>query len=220
MELKFVFLIILAFVSTVYLVTLFFKFSPLQAVLKGCLLPLILAVYIFGTDRVLLPIVLALVFGWLGDIFLLKISDDRFFKLGLGSFLAGHLCFIAAMYNFAQPFNFPILFICIAAAAVLGFFMFRFVQPNEKMRIPVIAYEIIIMFMAVSAIQIFVNQGSYFGIFVLAGSLCFVLSDTILAFDTFRKKTNIGHFVVMLTYILAQLFIILGFSYTGYLSTL
>jgi uncharacterized membrane protein YhhN len=215
MELKMVFLIILAFVSVVYLISLFFKFGLFQMILKGCLLPLILAVYIFGAKMILLPIVLALILGWIGDIFLLKIGNVSFFRIGLASFLAGHICYIIAMFNYTQPFNITVLACSIAVAIVLAFFIFKTVHPNAEMKIPVIFYEVVIFVMAVFAVQLFLVQGGYFGNFVLAGSLCFVVSDGLLAFDTFRKKTKYGNFLVMVTYILAQLFITLGFCYAG-----
>jgi len=211
MGLDVVFLIILAVVSVVYLISLFFKYGLLQAVLKGCLLPLILAVYIFGAEKILIPVVLALFFGWLGDVFLLKIEKILSFRLGLASFLIGHLCYIAAMYNFARPFHITALVCGVTAAVVLGFCIFKTIRPNNEMRIPVIFYEIVIMTMVISALQVFLAKGGQFGAFVFAGSLFFMVSDSLLAYDTFREKIKFGSFFIMLTYILAQLLITLGF---------
>jgi uncharacterized membrane protein YhhN len=213
MELKIVFLLILAVVSVVYLISLFFKRGLFQMILKGCLLPLILAVYLCGAQIILVPIVLALVLGWIGDIFLLKINNLLFFRIGLASFLIGHICYIIAMFGYAQPFHIPTLACSIAVAAVLGFFVFKIVRPTPEMKIPIIVYETVIYVMAIFALQLFLSQGGYFGGFVLAGSLCFVASDGTLAYDTFRRKTKYGYFFVMVTYILAQLFITLGFCY-------
>jgi uncharacterized membrane protein YhhN len=211
MELKFLLLIILGAVSLVYLITLFFKDSILQYILKGCLVPLILAIYIFGAPQNILPlIVIALVFGWLGDVFLLKISNLLCFRLGLASFLLGHIFYIITMFNYVQPVNILILIISIIAAVCYGIFMFKMVQPSPDMKIPVIAYEIILLTMAVSALQLFLAQGGRFGAFVFAGSIFFVASDSMLALATFRKKAlNVP---VMITYIAAQLLIVLGFG--------
>lgn len=211
MELKVVFLIMLAVVSAIYLVTLFFKDRILQFVLKGCLVPLILAVYIFGAQKILIPVVLALVFGWAGDVLLLKINNIRCFRLGLASFLAGHICYIAAFSRFILPINVFILMISIAAAVFFGICIIKIVRPVKEMKYPAVAYEIIILLMAVSAVQVFFVQGALFGVLVLAGSICFVVSDSTLAYDTFRKKTKFGFFIVMVTYIAAQLLITLGF---------
>ena len=211
MDLKLVFLLILGVVSVVYLVLLFFKQGIFQSVLKGCLIPLILAVYIFGAEKILVPVVLALVFGWIGDVLLLNGSDFRFFKFGLASFLIGHICYIVAMYGFARPFHLIVLVVSIAAAVCIGILLFKIIRPTPEMKTPVIAYEITILSMAIFALQLFLAQDFSFGAFVLAGSLCFLVSDSTLAFDTFRKRLKYGAFLIMLTYIAAQLLITLGF---------
>jgi len=210
METYFIPIIILGIVSIVYLTTLFFKPSILQYILKGCLIPLVLAVYLIGAKEILVPIVLALVFAWIGDVLLINISNLLCFRLGLASFLIGHICYIIAMIGFIQEINILILVISILVAGGTGFFLFKRVEPTSDMKIPVIAYETIIMVMALSALQLFLSQGSYFGAFVFAGSLCFVASDTALAFVTFKER----HYYVfcMFTYIAAQFLIMLGFS--------
>jgi len=215
MDLKIVFLIILAVVSAVYLVSLFFKQGIFQAVLKGCLVPLVFAVYISGAENVLVPIILALVFGWLGDIFLVRISDLRCFRLGLASFLLGHICYIIAMLGFARPFNITVLVISIIVAVCLGLLLLKVIRPTVEMRIPIIAYKTIILAMAISALQLFLAQGGSFGAFVFVGSIFFVVSDSTLAYDTFRKGPKYGFFIVMFTYIAAQLCITLGFCTAG-----
>jgi len=217
MNLQFGFLVVLGFVSIIYLITLFFKPGFFQFLLKSCLVPLILAVYLTGAKVLLVPIILALVFAWIGDILLIKISNLVCFRLGLASFLLGHICYIAAMFGFGQPFNIPALIISVAAGVMLGFLIFKMVKPTKEMKIPVIAYEAIILTMAIFALQLFLAQEtslqnaqiSYFGILVLAGSICFVASDTSLALVTFRNKPY--YVFCMATYIAAQLLITLGF---------
>jgi len=215
MKIKFIFLAILGVVSVIYLLSLFFKRELVRIILKCTLVPLILVIYIFGTDKILLPVIIALVLGWLGDIFLLKISDIRCFRLGLLSFLLGHICYIIAMFSFAMPFDFTVLYVSIIIAALAGYIMFNIIRPGKEMKYPVIVYMSVIMIMSVFALQVFIMQGSPFGILVFIGSLSFLVSDSMLAFDTFRKKTKFGYFIVMLTYIAAQLLIVSGFSMIG-----
>ena len=211
MELKFVLLIVLGVVSVVYLITLTFKPGVFQYILKGCLMPLVLAVYLsgVGTDNIFFPVMLALIFAWIGDVLLIKITNILWFKLGLASFLIGHICYIAAMYRFAVPFKIPVLIVSIIFAVCFGIIAFRVVKPGNQMKIPVIAYETIIMVMAIFALQLFLEQRSLFGLLVFAGSICFVVSDTLLALKTFRRARV--YFAVMVTYIAAQLLIALGF---------
>ena len=114
------------------------------------------------------------------------------------------------MFEFIDQLNILVLVISLLIAGGIGFFLYKRVEPTKEMKIPVIAYETIIMIMALSALQLFLSQGSYFGVFVFAGSLCFVASDTALAFVTFKER----HYYVfcMATYIAAQFLISFGFS--------
>jgi len=212
MSLQIIFLAILGVVSVVYLVTLAFKPGLFQFILKGCLMPLVFAVYFFGTNTILLPVVLALVFAWIGDVLLVRITNILWFKLGLASFLVGHIFYCIAMSGFIRPLNIPVLVVSIVFAAVFCIVAYKVVRPSKQMRIPVIAYEAIIMIMAIFACQLFIAQMSaakYFGALVFAGSICFVVSDTLLALRTFRRARI--YFGVMITYIAAQLLIALGF---------
>ena len=207
---KDIFLIAFAVVAPVYLASLFFKRGVFQSAGKACLMPLVLAVYVAGADRFFFPVALALVFGWLGDMLLLKISDIRFFRLGLASFLLGHLCYAFAMFYFAGTVQTPALGISLAAAIPLGIGIFMLVRPNREMRIPVIVYEVVILLMAAAAVQFCIVRGLPSGALVLAGSLSFLVSDSLLAFFTFRGTPRFGDFAVMLTYIAAQFCITLG----------
>jgi len=215
MPLNIVFIIIFLIVSIIYLVTLKFKPGLFQFILKGCLMPLLLAVYIFGAgfNNIFLPVVLALIFAWIGDVLLVRITNILWFKLGLASFLIGHICYIIGMFGFALPFNYPVLIISFVIAACFAFIAYKVVRPSKQMKIPVIAYEAIILTMAVFALQVFIAQSrvnQLFGVLVFAGSLCFVVSDTLLALKTFRR-VNI-YFMVMITYIAAQFLITYGFT--------
>jgi uncharacterized membrane protein YhhN len=213
MEPKIFFLIALGVVSLVYLVTLFFKESTFQFILKSCLVPIIMAVYIFGPNQILPTIVLALVFAWLGDVLLIKINNPFFFRFGLASFLIGHIFYIITMFTHALPLHIPVLIISVIAAVCYGIITFKMVKPSPEMRIPVIAYETIILIMVISALQLFLAHESWFGTLIFAGSICFIASDTMLALVTFRKKPLFVY--VMITYIAAQLLIALGFCLVG-----
>jgi len=212
-EPKIIFLIVLGVVSLVYLVTLFFKESILQFILKSCLVPLIMAVYVSGQEKILITIVLALVFAWLGDVLLIKINNPIFFRFGLASFLIGHIFYIITMFTHAQPLHIPVLIISVIAAVCYGIVTFKTVKPSPEMKIPVIAYEAIILIMVISALQLFLAHVSWFGALIFAGSICFIASDTMLALVTFRKKPL--YVYVMITYIAAQLLIALGFCLVG-----
>jgi uncharacterized membrane protein YhhN len=206
-----IFLCILAVLSAAYLVSLFFERGRFQTTAKICLMPVVIAVYV-TRGQIFIPVVIALFFGWLGDILLLKIKNILFFRLGLASFLTGHLIYITVMLYFAGSVNLTLLVISLLVYAAAGVFIIKLIKPAKEMFVPVIIYETVILLMAVSAIQFFAVHGSPNGLFVLAGSVCFLVSDTLLAIHTFHSKPKVFYFLVMLTYIAAQFCIILGLS--------
>ena len=213
MEIKHIFLILFAASSVLHLVSLFFKQGSFKAITKSLLMPLLLGVYIFTAQNIFWPIVAALVLGWAGDVFLLKIESLTRFRCGLASFLLGHLAYIVALISFAQPFNINALAVSFVAALVFGITMYKIVHPNREMKLPVVVYETVITAMAVLAFQVFLNQGFPYGALIFGGSLLFLISDSCLARFTFGTKPKFGDFWVMLTYIPAQFCIAFGFCW-------
>jgi len=202
----------MAALSLVYLVSLFFERGKFQTIAKICLMPVITAIYLTGAEHIFIPIILALLLGWLGDILLLRIKEILFFRLGLASFLLGHLIYLSVMLYFAGSVNIKLLVISLAVYAAAGVFIIRLIKPSKEMYVPVLIYETVILLMAVSAIQFFAVYRLPYGLFIFVGSLCFIVSDTLLAIHTFRAKPKFYYFVVMFTYIAAQLCIVLGLS--------
>jgi uncharacterized membrane protein YhhN len=209
---KEIFLVILAVLSVVYLISLLFKRGLFQAVLKACLVPLVLAIYISSANQIFFLVVLGLALGWAGDILLLKIEKELFFKLGLASFLLGHICYIISMLHFTGTLNVTVLIISLIIAAVAGVLVFFLIRPTREMKTLVIIYETVILCMAVSAVQFFTIRGFPLGVIAVGGGISFVISDTILAYQTFHGETRFSYFFVMLTYIAAQLCIALAFA--------
>jgi uncharacterized membrane protein YhhN len=207
-----IFLIIFAIAAIIYLVSLFFKNGIFQSIGKACLVPLVLAIYLSGVKSLYIPVVFALVFGWLGDIFLLKINNVRFFRMGLASFLLGHICYIPSMLHFSGGLHLFFLILGLVLAIPMGGLLYVLVRPGRDMKLFVIIYEAVILLMSVSALQLFIAQGTPFGALAFAGSLCFLASDSMLAFFTFRTNPRHGDFFVMITYIAAQFCITLGLS--------
>jgi uncharacterized membrane protein YhhN len=186
------------------------KKRPAAVFTKVCLMPLLAAVYVFGTEHVFIPLILALIFGWGGDVFLLKISELRFFRLGLASFLIGHLCYISSFLFFAGSLNIMALAISAAVTVPLALAVYSIIRPEKTMKLPAIVYEIAILLMSLSALQLFLARRDGGSLLVFAGSLCFIFSDTLLARFTFGTKPRYGDFFVMLTYIAAQSGIVWG----------
>jgi uncharacterized membrane protein YhhN len=67
--------------------------------------------------------------------------------------------------------------------------------------------------MSLSALQLLISRRDEWGLLIFAGSLCFLVSDTLLAYFTFRTKPKYGDFFVMLSYLAAQPGIIRGMMF-------
>jgi uncharacterized membrane protein YhhN len=205
-------------VSAAHIVFISLQKEKLRRVSKVLIIPFLLAFYIAAAKSPLVFPILALVFGWIGDILLINKRRRMNFKLGLASFLLGHICYVFTFVNRLRPdaddavfrFNPTVALICIPLAVALGILMLKFVKPNKEMLLPVIFYLIGIVTMSFWALELFVCAPGPGGALILSGSLCFIVSDTMLGYYTFRKLKLVGSVLIMLFYVLAQAGIILG----------
>jgi uncharacterized membrane protein YhhN len=78
------------------------------------------------------------------------------------------------------------------------------------MQIPVALYTAAITVMVISAILRSDSVRAY--PWVVAGVLLFMVSDGVLAVGKFREALPSQHYIVMLTYMLAQYFIVTGMA--------
>jgi uncharacterized membrane protein YhhN len=198
--------------ALVHLAAILLKKDGLRKITKVCLVPLLLILYCLDARRFLAAVILGAVFGWIGDVLLIRIERERFFKLGLLGFLLGHLCYTFSMFFFAEKLHIPALVISLIAAIPLGIGVNKLIKPVGAMRIPVIVYSAILELMIISALQLFLRRGDLPGAVVFGGSLFFAVSDTILGYSAFRTTRRIGSFCIMLTYIIAQSCILLGLA--------
>lgn len=178
---------------------------------KPLLMPMLLVVYLCGTTSPNWLIILALIFGFLGDTFLM--GTGSFFIAGLLSFLLGHLFYIIALLGSLSLTNIPFIFYATALPYILcGIFIYKKLLPYLKsMKLPVFLYVLIIVTMSFSSLlRIWTIRGYHFWLPFL-GSILFITSDTILAFNEFKARIHNGDVYIMLTYITAQLLIVLGF---------
>lgn len=137
--------------------------------------------------------------------------------LGLAAFLLGHLCYIFAFVSgFAGQAFVPLPFAVLLAVpyAVYGFFLLRALWPSlGRNRIPCAAYAFFLLAMSCCALLRFQVVSGFAFWLPFAGSVLFVLSDSVLAWNNFRRRLPRGNLIVMATYAPAQLLIMLGFLY-------
>jgi uncharacterized membrane protein YhhN len=172
------------------------------------LVALILAALVLGaTDSAAGGwLLVALVLGLVGDVFLLEKSDGRF-RLGLAAFLVGHLAYVVSFSRLGlDPQSWAwgalvVLGVCLLAT--------RQVAPSTYLRggyalaVPVALYTIVIGAMVIMGYDTGVGL-------IAAGATVFAASDTILARDRFVRPLPWAPVAVMVTYHLGQALILLG----------
>jgi uncharacterized membrane protein YhhN len=154
--------------------------------------PLLMPALLVGKPR---PVQRALALGGLGDVALLG-SSDAAFTAGLGSFLAGHIAWMAAL----RPRSRGVLTAgravpYLAAWAGLNAFLW---PRTGKDRLPVLVYSAALLGTALAAL----DTGDAA---IATGGVLFMASDTLLALERFADvQLPLHEGVVMATYTTAQ----------------
>ena len=172
------------------------------------LMSLIVAAVVLGATATAAGVwlLVALVFGLLGDVALLSDSVSRF-KAGVGAFLVGHLAYLIcfAVLGLTAP-GWSWAGLLVLAAAVL---VTRRVVPathraaGSALSVPVAVYSVVIGAMLLSAW--FTGEP-----LVALGASVFVASDATLSVDRFVRPHPRARLVVMVTYHVGQALIVAG----------
>lgn len=134
-----------------------------------------------------------------GDVFLMLPSDR--FREGLASFLAAHLCYVAA-FSRAGAGLAPL---ALVVSAVYGCAVLAWLSPKlGPMKLPAAAYMLAIAAMAWRAGAWWSALGSDQALRALLGAGLFVASDTLLAVDRFRGRFASAQALILGTYYPAQ----------------
>ncbi len=154
--------------------------------------PLLMPTLLAGKPR---PVQRALALGGAGDVALLGTSDLAF-TAGLGSFLAGHVAWMAALRPKSQGALTPAKAAPYVAAWVgLNAFLWK---RTGRDRLPVLVYSAALMGTALTALDTDDRA-------IATGGALFVASDTLLALERFAGVTLPLHEgIVMTTYTAAQ----------------
>ncbi|MBD3195437.1 MAG: hypothetical protein GF317_10300 [Candidatus Lokiarchaeota archaeon] len=189
--------------------------KKLRYATKPLLMPLLILYYIFGIGvmNVNWFIVLALIFSLGGDLSLMIGREGKWFMYGLGSFLFGQISYIIGFaLTISNIFLFPSwgIILIMPEVVIAGSLYFLINDKMGKLKIPTVVYMLVISTMSFFALS---RLGSYMGVaflLVWLGSLSFIISDAIIAFDKFYKDIPKDRVYVMITYGLAQFLIVQG----------
>jgi uncharacterized membrane protein YhhN len=211
-----IFFALFGITSIIHLIVILLKRETVRMVSKALLMPLLGLWYVFSTQAPLATMIFAFFFCWGGDLFLLKKKKLSVLFLGLLSFLLGHVCYIITMIGVIDNFHIFIFIISALLIIPLAVLDFKIINFNKKLLPPVTAYCAVIIAMVLCAEQVLLNAPGAPGLLVFAGALCFIASDSLLSFFTFRGMTSRANFAVMATYIAAQAGIAAGVGMLGY----
>jgi uncharacterized membrane protein YhhN len=151
-----------------------------------------------------------LVFSLAGDVFLMLPSDR--FVAGLTSFFVGHVFYVAAFAADAGPMDAfvrePLLLLAMLAASAGLYAYLR--SGLGDMKLPVVVYGVAIAAMAWQAMARWNETGQLGALLACSGALLFVVSDSVLAVNRFRRSFGAAQAVVLATYFSAQCLIALS----------
>ena len=179
-------------------------------------MPLLIVYFIFNTRPYSSPlkkwIVLALVLSWAGDVLLMfeSMSPD-FFIPGLVAFLIAHIFYILFYESIIRHENLKKNYWWFIPVLIYYVSIIYILSPHlGDMKVPVCIYGIVISYMLIQAFQTAVIKNPVAAGLMIAGSVLFITSDSLLAINKFHGSFEYAGIAIMLTYGIAQLLITLG----------
>ncbi len=190
--------------SLLYLAILNLVQFPVMTLLKPLpILCLLLLVYFSQLENTVKTILsAALIFSMAGDIGL-TLPLEKQLELGLVCFLFAHMTYIYLFIKGSSiHFSWIKTLLSILIACISSLMLYLLYPYLGPMTLPVLVYVAVITVMGLFALQM--------NWIIAFGAVLFMLSDALIAFNQFVFKQADFMFWIMLTYYLAQLFIVKG----------
>ena len=158
----------------------------------------------------------AFLFSWFGDMLMMRAQESNYFLLGIVSFLVAQILYAflflrTICISGKKPFlkKKPVWLTPYIAFGLIVYIVL-FPHLNEVLRVAVFIYILAILIMSAMALNRYGNGHPLSFGFVFAGSLFFVLSDLLIAFNRFLLPIPYEGMAVMSTYMAAQFLIMKG----------
>lgn len=154
-----------------------------------------------GLSAYSLWIIAGLLLSLAGDVFLM-LPTDRF-REGLASFFLAHVAYLGAFATDSGWAANPLPYVLIGLA---GLAMLPMIWPGvpRALRIPVLCYMLVLLVMAAQAGSRALELRSLPAAGAAVGAILFVVSDTLLAWNRFRRPFAAAPVLVHATYFPAQ----------------
>lgn len=166
-----------------------------------------------------IPVLIAFFFSWLGDNFLMfSERNELFFFAGVGGFFLAQLSYIFIFSRYSEEnrqgyLRKKPLLIIFFLLYVAGIYIVLLPGLEGIMKPVILIYALSLMAMSMMALNRRgrVNPPSFR--YVFAGSILFLLSDSMIAINKFTTEFPLAGFWIMITYISAQYLIMRGLVY-------
>jgi uncharacterized membrane protein YhhN len=194
------------------------KNETIQFIFKPLLMIVVGGYFLSQTNRINNSlkgwIIAAVLLSWFGDILLMfHVKNDTFFLLGLSAFLLAHVSYIIFFHGVRVRENIRSNILLLLIVVIYYAILITILSPHlGDMKLPVRIYGIVISFMFMLAMHMLFMKNKIAGRWMMIGALLFVISDSVLAINKFYQPFEASGVIIMLSYGLAQLFIIEGAS--------
>ena len=211
---KYVMLLVFTITTSVHLYASLKKNQKLRNVSKPWILLSLLGYYLLSAKQIEISVVLALIFSWIGDMFLI-LKGVKWFTIGGISFMISHFFFIISYSKFINfsSLNIVVVILLISLFVITASIVFKFLKPHlpKALFYPMYLYLIINGLMNCFAWFRAMTINGIACVVTAIGALLFFISDSSLFFVRFDKNSKLKtHFLVMLTYSIGELLIVLG----------
>ncbi|CAB4867265.1 MAG: hypothetical protein F2793_02560 [Actinobacteria bacterium] len=149
-----------------------------------------------------------------GDILLMP-EGTAWFTAGLASFMAMQICYIVAFARVPGPGLVRAWRVALVPYVAYWIALMAVIVPTAgAMLVPIVVYSLCLLAMAVSALDLVIRVPQKYGWMVAIGAGLFMASDSVLALTRFGpiSATPASNSMTMLTYVVAQALIIVGFA--------
>lgn len=202
-------------VALLHILAIAGDWTTLRFITKPLLIPVLLVHYLFdanGAPAYRHWLTAALFFSWLGDIFLMN-EGEQYFIAGLAAFLTAHLAYIfffsiVRKKTGKRSWNPYVVAVLAFYVGVLYFFLSPHL--SNTLQIPVFVYSLVIASMFAAAYHSFPGQLDGIGRWCIIGAGLFILSDSLLAINSFVHPFQGAGILIMATYAIAQGAIVAG----------
>lgn len=196
--------------SSLNIMGIIIEIEWLRIATKPLLIPALVFFYVSHNPKPDRGVLIALFFSFLGDLFLLGVGTS-FFLLGLGNFLATQIIFTLKMGERIQKKRLDLLKASLPYLIYSFVLLYLLIPSLGELAPAVLVYALAICSFGILSLTYFLQRLQN-GSWIACGALLFVLSDSMIALNQFYFQKDFFGPGVMLTYLTAQLFIVLFFK--------